>query len=374
MIESPLHLATLIAAITAAGFWLERHSKLAAKIGASLLIILMGALVSNLNLVPLQSPVYDAVFGPVTSLAIVWLLFAVHFKDLKAAGPTMVISFGFACLGTALGAVVAFWLFGDAFGEHAWKLAGVMTGTYSGGSLNFVAVGRELDMPETLFTAATAADNVLTALWFGATLLLPAWLIRRFPNRSETPEKPETTPEAMAHPVFAECSLRVTDLCILLALGLGIIAAANGIGSLIPKVPSVIWLTSMALLVAQIPWVKRLSGAMQLGSIALHFFFALIGIGSKFAEIAKVGPSIFFLTLTVVAVHGLVVFGIAAVWRRQWDTAAVASQAAVGGPSTAMALAVSRGKTHLALPGVAVGLLGYGVGTYAGFAIAYLLR
>ena len=375
MIEQPLHLAILIVGITALGFWLEQHVRWAAKIGASLLIILMGAVISNLDLVPLQSQVYDFVFGPVTSLAIVWLLFAVRFSDLKAAGPAMVIGFGLAVVGTALGSIIAFFLFSGSFGEQAWKLAGVMTGTYSGGSLNFVAVGRELGLPETLFTAATAADNVLTALWFGATLLLPQWLIKRFPSKTKGAQNQKKTSEANPeHPIFAQVPLKVTDLCLLLTLGLLVIALAQAIAQQIPAIPSVIWLTSLALIMAQIPFVKRLSGAMQLGSIALHFFFALIGIGSKFSEIAKVGISIFFFTLTVVVVHGLFIFVVAYFRRREWDVTAVASQAAVGGPSTAMALAVARGKSHLALPGVAVGLLGYGVGTYAGLAVAYLLR
>jgi uncharacterized membrane protein len=52
----------------------------------------------------------------------------------------------------------------------------------------------------------------------------------------------------------------------------------------------------------------------------------------------------------------------------------VASQAAVGGPSTALALAVTRGWNRLALPGVLVGLLGYAVGNYAGLAVAALVR
>jgi uncharacterized membrane protein len=39
-----------------------------------------------------------------------------------------------------------------------------------------------------------------------------------------------------------------------------------------------------------------------------------------------------------------------------------------------MAIAVSRGWPALVLPGIAVGLLGYALGNYAGFGIAYLVR
>ena len=48
----------------------------------------------------------------------------------------------------------------------------------------------------------------------------------------------------------------------------------------------------------------------------------------------------------------------------------VASQAAIGGPSTALALAAGLDRDDLAVPGVALGLLGYVIGTYLGVAVA----
>jgi uncharacterized membrane protein len=76
----------------------------------------------------------------------------------------------------------------------------------------------------------------------------------------------------------------------------------------------------------------------------------------------------------VVGVHGLVVFGIGRLARMDVGTLAVASQAAVGGPSSALAVAVSREWKGLVLPGIIVGLLGYALGNYLGFGVAYLVR
>ena len=113
---------------------------------------------------------------------------------------------------------------------------------------------------------------------------------------------------------------------------------------------------------------------MQLGSIGLHFFFVLIGIMSRFSEIAAVGSEVFFFTLVVVAIHGVFVFGVGRLLRLDIGTVAVASQAAVGGPSSALAVAISREWRHLVLPGVVMGLFGYAVGTYLGLGVGYLLR
>ena len=65
-------------------------------------------------------------------------------------------------------------------------------------------------------------------------------------------------------------------------------------------------------------------------------------------------------------------------YKRQWlrwplaDTL-VASQASIGGPSTALALATAIGRAELAVPSVAIGLLGYLLGTYLGLGVAWFL-
>lgn len=364
-------LAAVIAAATSLSFWLEGRHRWARNVGAALIAILFGAALSNLGLVPVASPVYEGIFGPVTSLAIAWLLISVRLDDLREAGPTMLAAFLIGVAGTAIGALVGATALAGAFGEEAWKLAGVTTGTYSGGSLNFVAVGRELGLPSSLFAAATAADNIVTAIWFGATLMLPLWLSRGREERfTEVPGR-----TASSLPSIHEApSLRVLDLTALFALGFALIWASERLSAAVPAVPTVLWLTTLALVAGQIPAVKRLSGAMLLGTVALHLFFTLMGISSRVSEIASVGPQVLYLMAIVVGVHGLVLYGLGRLTRLTPGTLSVASQAAIGGPTTAMAMAIARRWPALILPGMAVGLLGYAVGNYLGFGIAYLTR
>lgn len=388
MIESPLFLTAAVVAITALGFWLERNVQFLSRVGASLLVILLGALLSNAGLVPARSPVYGAITGPVTSLAIAWLLLSVHVGDLKLVGPRMVAAYGLAAAGTVLGAAVGTLLFAPQFAENTWRLAGAFTGTYTGGSLNFVAVGRGLELPETLFAGATAADNLTTGLWLGACLLLPVWLRRFYPapipggedgdgvdgEEAESDAPPAERMEESAHPFFRTAPVSVLSLARLLALGFLLLVAARGMGTLVPQVPTVLWLTTLALAVAHVPRFSRMDGAMQLGNFALHLFFAVIGIYSRIGEILNVGVSVFFFTLVVVGIHGLVVYGGGRLLNMDVGTLSVASQAAVGGPSSALAVAVSRRWRALILPGVVVGLLGYAAGNYLGYGIGYLMR
>jgi uncharacterized membrane protein len=68
------------------------------------------------------------------------------------------------------------------------------------------------------------------------------------------------------------------------------------------------------------------------------------------------------------------VFGVGRLLRIDVASLAVASQAAVGGPSSALAVAVAREWRALVLPGVIVGLLGYAIGNYLGFAVGAIVR
>lgn len=374
MIESPLYLITLIAAATALAFLLDRLVPFLSKVGASLLALVLGAVLSNTGLVPAASPVYDAISGPVTSLAIAWLLLAVHLGDLKLAGPRMLGAFALAGFGTAVGAMVGAGIFGGTFGENTWQLAGTLTGTYSGGSVNFVSVGRGVGLPDTLFAGTTAADATTTGIWMAATLILPIWLARFYPAPVPGTVETDGEPVEVEHPFFARAALSTLDMAKLVAVGFLLVVGAEVVGGWVPVVPPVLWLTTFALILGHTRWFHRPEGALQLGNLALHFFFVLIGIYSRVSEILSVGIEIFYFTLVIVGVHGLIVFGGGRLLRLDVGSLAVASQAAVGGPSSALAVAVSREWKGLILPGIIVGLLGYALGNYLGFAVAYLVR
>jgi len=164
------------------------------------------------------------------------------------------------------------------------------------------------------------------------------------------------------------------DMALLVASGFLLVLAANAAGRLVPGVPAVLWLTTFALAAGHLTPLGRVAGSLQFGNFALVFFFVVIGIHSRAAEIMAVGVDVFWFTLIIVTVHGLVVFGFGRLFRIDVASLSVASQAAVGGPPSALAVAVAREWPQLVLPGVIVGLLGYAVGTYLGFGVAGIVR
>lgn len=373
MIEAPLPLATVIAVTVALCFWLDRHVPALSKIGAGMLAIVVGALLSNTGVVPATSVVYDVIEGPLTLVAIGWLLLAVNIADVKRVGGRVLGAYGLALAGTCMGAIAGAILFADAFGAENHKLAGAFTGTYTGGSVNFISITSALQLPATLFAGANAADAAMTAVWMAATLLLPVWLARFYPPVPR-PTEPAAEGADAEHPYFAGIRINAVDMALLVSAGLALVLAARLAASAVPGVHTVLWLTTFALVAGHVTPLGRVPGSLQFGNFALVFFFVVIGIHSRAAEIVAVGIDVFWFTLVIVSVHGLVVFGLGRLFRLDLGSLAVASQAAVGGPPSALAIAVAREWPHLVLPGVIVGLLGYAVGTYLGFGVAGLVR
>ena len=58
---------------------------------------------------------------------------------------------------------------------------------------------------------------------------------------------------------------------------------------------------------------------------------------------------------------------------RDWELISIASQANIGGSTSAMALAESFGRMELILPAILIGSLGNAIGTYIGFLVAGIL-
>jgi uncharacterized membrane protein len=240
--------------------------------------------------------------------------------------------------------------------------------------MNFAALAQAFDTSSDLFTAAIAADVILTAIWMAVCLAVPVLLGRA--RQKSAPETPETEgPPTLERALYAsDGSLSLSEASALVALAVGIVWGAGALAGSVGVVPEVLWLTTLALAAGQLAPVKRLTGSAMLGNYLVLLFLAANGAQSVIANIVRVGPAVFYFASITVAVHGLAVFGFGRLARLDFGTLAVASQANVGGAASAMALATARGYTDRLLPGVAVGLLGYAVGNYLGFAVGTLMR
>jgi uncharacterized membrane protein len=374
MIEDPFAVFLALAAVVFVAIQLERHIDVFRSLGAALVGILLAMLLSNIGILPGTSPTYGFLMGTGVNLAIALILLSVDLGSVLKAGSGMLAAFGIGALGTAVGAITGGLLLSGLVGPETWKLAGQFTGTYTGGGANFAALGRAFETSADLFSAATAADVIVTAVWMAACLAVPV-LLGRPKQGQETPVAPsvegQLTLERTLHTSVKPVSL--SDTAALVAIAVGAVWGADQLAGLLP-IHEVLWLTTIVLILAQVPAVKALTGSALFGNYLLLLFLASNGARSVIANLVAMGPPVFYYAIITVAFHGVVIFGIGRLARLDFATLAVASQANVGGAASAIALAGARGYTDQLVPGVAVGLLGYAVGNYLGFVVAAMMR
>lgn len=162
----------------------------------------------------------------------------------------------------------------------------------------------------------------------------------------------------------------------LIALGLGTVLLSNFLQEL-TTVPSVLILTTIALILAQTRIIQQLVGAKVLGLLSVYLFLAVVGAYCELGALAEVGDkafSIFGFTLLIVLIHGLIIFAGGRLFKLDWSLISISSQANIGGASTALALSRSLKREDLLLPAILMGTVGAALGTYLGFFVAFLLQ
>ena len=386
MRDAPFVLAVLCA-LVAASEWLARRGWFR-HLGSALLVILLGAIVANLGLIPTASSadapvaVYDIIFGYVAPVAIFWLLLGVSLREVLKAGLPLIALFLVGSLGTVAGAILGMRLVGGAetIGPLYEAVAGMFTGTYIGGSVNFnaIALHYEVVREGTLYGGSIVVDNIVTTLWMVVTLAIPRALIRVWPRpdgvAARGPAQPISVLEAEREP------LDPLAVAVALALGIGALWGSLALTRLFARfgatVPTILIITTLALVLAQVPAVSRVRGPRALGMFAVYIFLAVIGAFCDLRALATLGTlglALLGFALTTVAVHGAVIFGAARLFRMDLEGAAIASQANVGGSTSALALAKSLGREDLLLPGILLGAVGNAIGTFLGFVAVRLV-
>ena len=372
MIKDLTAVYCVLASTVLLSVWLEFRFKAMRKLGSGALVILIGMLLSNSGILPGDSEAYNFLMSSGVSAGIVLILLGVDMSSIKKAGPDMLKAFAIGALGSALGASSMAFFLSNSIGTETWKLAGQFTGTYVGGGINFAALGAALETSSDLYSAAVAADVALTAFWLIVCLTVPILLGKEGGNSDhESDEETFTLEKSLFR---SKMPLKLADVAALVAITFGVMYLSGWLASVFSFLPRILWLTTLVLLLAQVPAIKKLTGSAMLGNFMLLLFLASNGANSVIARILEVGPAVFYFALGTIAVHGLVIFGIGRLFRIDAGTLAIASQANVGGSSSAMALASARGYADRILSGVAVGLLGYAVGNYLGLGVASFIR
>ena len=346
--------------------------------GPALLVILFTAVIANFNLIPSASnsiELYDIIFKYVAPISIFFLLLKVNITTIKNAGLPMVGLFIIGSLATTCGIIISWYLLNpeSLLGDDGKIIAGMLTGTYTGGSVNFNAIALEYEFQKkgVLYAGTIAVDNVVTAIWIMITLIFPTFL-----NRIWKSNKKFISNRIQPNKKTENERISINSLSWLLFLGISAYYVSDIFTSYVIDIPSILILTTIGIIMAQSKFISNIKGSQELGLYLVYIFLAVIGayceIGAV-SQLQEIGLLLLIFTICSVLIHGILFIIIGGIIYRDWEMISIASQANIGGGASAIALAEAFDRKDLILPSILVGSLGNALGTYLGFFVVYIL-
>jgi len=377
--QSTDSMLTVILLMVAFALWVQKF-KIFKYIGPALTVIVLGMILVNLHIVPGNQDVYGVIITYCVPMSISIYLLNVNLKELaKLSGKELaaLVSAVFSvCLMAALFGVI----FGGMMPE-GWKIAGMFVGTYTGGSGNRTAIAVGLDAANDTIAAANAADYVIGMptlfLMFAAPALFQnvKFLKKLWPFELEEKERVGEGD----HPVLmGDEKWSIKDIAWLLAISIFIVTIATKLSAFFPSdfasAGRVLLISTFSIIAAQIPFVNRLRGNINLGLFFGMMYLAIIGfsvdLASFFGSTMIITVFCFCVIIGSILLHLL----ISRFLKVPYEYVILGITGAIADGTTASLVASSAKWNRLISVGLLMGVVGGVCGNYAGILVAYLIR
>lgn len=375
----------------AVSIYLEQKYAWASKMSGAIIALVGAMLLANFNVIPLESGVYDAVWNYVVPLAIPLLLFQANIKKIWQESGRMLAIFLLSAIGTVTGTIVSFLVLKDVI-PHLDKLGAMMAGSYTGGSVNLAAMASKFEAPGELVSALVVADNAMMALFFFVLMAIPA--VAFFRKRYQTPHVEEVEAktaddesETQAASFWQRKEISLKDIATSVATAFVLVSIsfhlADFFAGVIPdgadsniffQVLSgiigdryLVLTTMTVLIVVAFPnYFDNIRGTQEIGTFLIYLFFVVIGVPASLALVVTTAPLLLVFTLIIVIFNLLFSLVLGKLFKFNLEEVVLASNANLGGPTTAAAMAIAKGWNKLIVPILLVGTLGYIIGNYIG--------
>lgn len=394
--ENTWALLAILVGWAAISIWLEQTYSWASKVTGAIIGLVGAMTLSNLKIIPTDAPAYDLVWGYVVPLAIPLLLFNADIRKIWKESGKVVFMFLISAVGTLAGTLIAFLTLKDKI-PYLSEMSGVMTGSYIGGGVNFVAMADSFTVPGELVSALVVADNLLMAFYFFVLIGIPsvAFITQFFKHPHidkvesiEIGEDDKT--KAAAYWDRKEISLK--DIAFAMGTAFAIVAVSNEVagffGNIIPTGNfalellnglfgnSYLIITTLTMLLATYfpKFLGNINGASELGTFLIYIFFVVIGVPASIPLIISKSPLLLVFTGIIVFINMAVSLGLGKLFKFNLEEILLASNATIGGPTTAAAMAIAKGWDDLIIPIMLAGTLGYVIGNYAGIFMGNVLQ
>lgn len=379
----------ILVGIAALSIFLEQRNQFAAKLTGAIIALIGAMILSNLNIIPIESPVYDQVWEYVIPLAIPLLLFRSNIFKIWKESRRLLFIFLISSVGTVVGVAVGFLLL-HQFIPELDKIGAMMTGSYIGGGVNFAALSTKFQTPGELVSATVVADNSVMAFYFIVLITLPNMkFVKKYFKRLYTSNDDTNSNQAEAYWKRNEISLK--DIAYSISIAFALVAISFKISELIneyiPKnnhfmeiLVSIIGdqfllLTTLTLVTVALfsNFFENLNASDELGTFLIYIFFVVIGVPASIPIIIKTAPLLFIFVAVILIFNLSITLFFGKLFKFNIEEMLLASNANAGGPTTAAALAISKGWQGLVGPILIIGTLGYVIGNYVGTLMGYFL-
>ena len=395
--ENTWVLMSVMMAAVAASIYLEQRYAWASRLSGAVIALLIALALVNTGIIPAHAVLYDdIVWGYVVPLAIPLLLLQTNIRRIWRETGRLLAIFLIGSVGTVAGAVIGCVLLRTSI-DGLPQVAAMMTGSYIGGGVNFTALADAFKVSGTLVSSTIVADNLNMALYFLILLGIAgnSFFRRFYPHplideveQSGVSEEGKTL--AASYWGRKDVSLRDIAMCVTYAVVVVTISKFLGatLSTLVP--PDGSWLSKMGgtFLGSQYVWITLISmifasvfekqansmnGAQEIGTFFIYMFFFVIGVPASIMEILTNAPMLFVFCFIMVVVNMLFCLIGGKILNFALEDILVASNANIGGPTTAAGRAISQGWTKLVGPAMLVGTFGYAIGTYIGIIVGSIL-
>ena len=398
----------------------EERASLGAVLSAPIVAMGLAMALASLSILPLESLAYDVVWSQLMPLGVAMsLLGAPLDRAAIARSGSVLLAALVGAVGSVAGTALAYWTLGGLLGPHAWKVAACMCSSYVGGTLNFAATARALGLDATpggqaALAAGMAADNLAMAAFLAFLAAVPA-----APPTEATgpPRKNKNDDDAAASRSSASASASasagssssssssssdpalnapatVSTVGVSFAAALAVLEIGRIVSERLSLAGGALGVVGILapLVAAFAAWRSRrteeerwlygrgaspapFAGAGAVGGALMLTFFATLGACADPVAALTTGAPTFAFIAAQLATHFCVVAVVARRLMRLPAWAALtASNACVGGPATAAAMASARGWGGAVQPAIVAGTLGYVVGTPVGCVVGNWLK
>lgn len=354
------------------------------KIGPVLLLYGLGIIIGNIGLMPEQMPaVQELLSNAMVPLAIPLMLFGCTFNMKGARSQILALVTGMISVAAAV--VIGYLIFGRGLPEGA-KIGGMLTGVYTGGTINLAALKTMLGVDDETYLLINSYDILVSFLYLSFLLAIGIKLFRSFlPNTlGEFTAKDEKTIKAEMEKEnrkpYRSLFTRVGAAYLAKLLGLTILIVGISAGVAL-ALPSSMFMTVFILMLTTLgigcSFIKKIHNMKYSYDFGMYFIYIFCIVVASMADLSKLdfAGGIGLLGYLLVAVFGSLLLQIifAKIFKIDSDMMVIASVTYINSPPFVPMMAAAMKNKDVLIPGLTIGVIGYAAGNYLGFLMSQLL-